>query len=810
MLTLKETLSNQNNLYHLCLNSHFQTHEFFFGNAFYGNDFILKQYAGLPETYPLKAVIPHGVYLGDSIWEAEIYSPLPVIFAYPSYHEKTYINLIQKNTINKVVIPSASPFLYLVELLKEYPKPERKGTIFFPAHSTHHVIVQADWERLAEELLNLSEEYQPVTVSIYWKDFELGRHIPFQKRGMRIVSAGHMFDKNFLLRFYHLCSTHRYSASNEIGSNLFFSIKAGCSYFYMDKFQYYYTAESEEILKRDVHPTISGRDEVLKSLFKNPKPCMTIEQLKTVDSYLGAEYLKSPEELRQQLLYAEELFKKIESSKQLFSVNGSSNKFYPKIIVDGVCFQLAQTSITKTWKYLLQEWANCEFAKYLTVIDRDGTAPKIPGIKYYNLPDCDYDNTNTERQMLQQICDEEGADVFISTYYTTPITTPWVLMVYDMIPEMMGWDLNHPIWKEKHYSIQHATAYIAFSKNTADDLLKIFPSILLENVIIAENGIDLTRFSVAFQEEINSFKTKYGISKPYFLVEASGSDYKNNLLFFQAFGQLVSSSGFEIVCTGNNSVLEPKFRTYTSGSIVHILALEDKELKVAYSGALALVHLSKNEALNLPVLEAIACGCPVIAGNNSSAIEVVGDAAIYVNIDDVNDLINALCDIQKPGVRRSLIAAGLKQAKNFSLSKMAKTVSSTLINATLLPLKLKEINLIIFPDWCQSEDAISLDLERVIQSLMTHPDCSHITLLIDTSNISIDDAELLLSSVTMNFLMQDLDVTEELEFSLIGELSAIQWNALQAHIQGRIILENDNEDAIAQRGADKIPAYNLN
>ena len=121
-------------------------------------------------------------------------------------------------------------------------------------------------------------------------------------------------------------------------------------------------------------------------------------------------------------------------------------------------------------------------------------------------------------------------------------------------------------------------------------------------------------------------------------------------------------------------------------------------MSIAYSGAVALIYPSKHEGFGLPVLEAIACGCPVITCPNGAIPEVAGEAALYVNDEDVDGLANLLCEVQKPQIRNSLIAAGLKQAKKFSWSKMAETVSSALIVATLLPLNLRDINLIIFPD----------------------------------------------------------------------------------------------------------------
>ncbi|MEH2106292.1 FkbM family methyltransferase [Nostoc sp.] len=488
-------------------------------------------------------------------------------------------------------------------------------------------------------------------------------------------------------------------------------------------------------------------------------------------------------------------------------------KTIPIIIVDGVFFQLYQTGIARVWKSLLEEWVKNGFAKHIILLDRDGTAPIVPGIRYRTIPYHDYDNIDSDRSMLQQVCDEESADLFISSYHTTPITTPSVFMAHDMIAELIGSNLNHIIWQEKHYAIKHASAFIAVSKNTAGDLVTYFPKITLESITIAENGVDHTKFSVANQDNIHQFKIKYGITKPYFLLVRLGNIYKNSILFFKAFSQLPSNYGFDIVVTGSDGVLSPEFRDYTSGSIVHMLHLSDEELAIAYSGAIALVYPSKYEGFGLPIVEAMACGCPVITCPNASIPEVAGEAAIYVNDDDVHEMTNALCEVQKPAVRNLLITAGLLQVQQFSWMKMAQTVSTVLIKATLISLNLNKINLIIFPDWSQPEESLGLDLQQVIKTITTHPNSEKsekTTLLIDTVNIASEDAELFLSSVVMNLLVQeDLDVTERLEISLVEKLADIQWEALLPRINARIILEHEDQQALAQVLLAKIPSCQI-
>lgn len=482
------------------------------------------------------------------------------------------------------------------------------------------------------------------------------------------------------------------------------------------------------------------------------------------------------------------------------------------LVIDAIFFQLYNTGIARVWRSLLEEWARNGFAKHIVVLDRAGTAPKISGIRYREIPPYDYNNTNADREMLQHVCDEEGADLFISTYYTTPISTPSVIMIHDMIPEVFGADLNQPMWREKHYGIQHASAYIAISENTARDLVRFFPDISPESITVAHCGVQAL-FSPASPEEISRFKAKYGITKPYFMLAGAGSgqkgSYKNTMLFFQAFSKLFSRQGLDIVCTGSGLVDE-EIRTYTAGSAVHTLVLEDEELKVAYSGAVALVYPSKYEGFGLPVLEALACGCPVITCPNASIPEVAGEAALYVNDNDVNGLANALCEVQKPEVRNSLVAAGLEQARKFSWAIMADQVSSVLINTTLQSLKLRDINLIIFPDWSQPEETLLPELQEVIQAIARHMQKGQMTLLIDTSGVSAEDADMAVSSVAMNLMLEsDLDVSEGPEISLLPQLSKAQWQALLPRLKGRIRLECDSPEAIAESGAGEVAVIEL-
>lgn len=365
-----------------------------------------------------------------------------------------------------------------------------------------------------------------------------------------------------------------------------------------------------------------------------------------------------------------------EGKTNSFIASSTRVEIQPTVVIDGVFYQRFNTGIARVWNSLLTEWVKEGFAERIVVLDRAGTAPRISGIRYRTVLPHDYDSVDFDRRMLQQICDEEGAKVFISTYYTRPLTTPFVFLAHDMIPELIGTNLTHPMWQEKQDSINHAVTYLAVSENTARDLQKFFPTITSDNITVAPNGLD-SHFKPASAEEIARFKSTYNIEKPYFLLVGSRGAYKNTLLFFKAFQQLPANQNFAIVCTGSMP-FSAEEKPYIQHHTTYNIELDDEALCCAYTGAAALVYPSKYEGFGLPIVEAMACGCPVITCRNSAIPEVAGDAALYVAEDDVTALTQALIAIQQSAVRDPLIAQGFERSQLFSWTKMAKTIKSVL------------------------------------------------------------------------------------------------------------------------------------
>ena len=111
---------------------------------------------------------------------------------------------------------------------------------------------------------------------------------------------------------------------------------------------------------------------------------------------------------------------------------------------------------------------------------------------------------------------------------------------------------------------------------------------------------------------------------------------------------------------------------------VHLLGfVDDEDLPALYSASECLIIPSLYEGFGLPILEAMACGTPVITSNVSSLPEVAGNAGILVdpyNIEEITDAINIL--LSESAKRAQLIKAGYDQAKQFNWEKSATQLKS--------------------------------------------------------------------------------------------------------------------------------------
>jgi glycosyltransferase involved in cell wall biosynthesis len=362
----------------------------------------------------------------------------------------------------------------------------------------------------------------------------------------------------------------------------------------------------------------------------------------------------------------------------------------PRIVVDGKFWQYGRSSgIGRVWENLLREWVDADFTDHIIVLDRAGTAPRIPGVHYITVNRHDYLQTGSDSLYLESICRKLDADLFVSTYYSTPTETPSFFFGHDMIPEVRGFELTKECWKQKRRAILHAAGHSMVSQNSANDLERLYPH-LQGTTYINRVGVERC-FYPPTEKEIKDFRAAQDLRDRRYVLLVGDRHSKNGTLVFQALAGLSDGQRPILICAGGGPEIEPNFRQLAPELDVRRLTLSDDELRAAYGGALALLYPSKYEGFGMPPLESMACGTPAVVCRNSSLPEVVGEAALYVDEDNPADMREALARLYDPIFRADLIERGLKQAAKFTFNKTATETRDALL-ATHRLLQNREIS----------------------------------------------------------------------------------------------------------------------
>lgn len=344
-----------------------------------------------------------------------------------------------------------------------------------------------------------------------------------------------------------------------------------------------------------------------------------------------------------------------------------------RIVVDGVFFQLASSGIARVWTSLLTIWAKQARFEIL-LLDR-GNAPRIEGIQRIPFPRYHAAQAAADSALIQQFCDHLGAETFVSTYYTSPLTTPMALMVYDMIPEIFDFDMRIKEWREKEVTIAYAQAYLCISESTRNDLMRLYPEIPQDRVRVAYCGVDRDMFR---PRDAAEFRALHDLSRPYFLFVGSRvqhKSYKNSDLFFDALQQM-DRTDFDVFCVGGEPEIEAGvLDALPDGVRCTRVVLTDDELAQAYAGAAALVYPSLYEGFGMPVIEAMAAGCPVITTSRGSLAEAAGDAALLIEGTSVPEMVEALQQVLNSENRDRLRQKGYAQAAKFEWGPMADAMA---------------------------------------------------------------------------------------------------------------------------------------
>lgn len=363
----------------------------------------------------------------------------------------------------------------------------------------------------------------------------------------------------------------------------------------------------------------------------------------------------------------------------------------------GINARYIQRKITGIEKYIQQSLSALsktdKSTGYVLFLCKDSPAPQVSFRNNFKKYFTDFPTHSTlarilwEQFWLSGEIKKQEISLFHGTSFVLPFFKPckYLLTIYDLsyiyYPESYTF-FNRLYYKLllKH-SINSANRIITISKAAKKEIMSEF-NVPDKKIEIIYPGFD-DSFGQFNKDAAKEFIRKnYSIASPFFVFVGSLIPRKNLVRVIEAMNKLKSTlPNHKLVVVGKkgwlyDEIFETVNRLKLTDTVIFTSYVQEQDLPFFYNAADALVFASLHEGFGIPLLEAMACGCPVITSNKSSMPEVAGDAALFVNPLDVTDISNAMRKIATDqSIRKELIAKGLQRVKLFSWDTAGEQLS---------------------------------------------------------------------------------------------------------------------------------------
>ena len=293
-----------------------------------------------------------------------------------------------------------------------------------------------------------------------------------------------------------------------------------------------------------------------------------------------------------------------------------------------------------------------------------------------------------QTQLKQQL-KRQQADLFFSPVYEGMFfpNVPQIVTVHDLIP--LKYPEVSPKWKYYYqyalpFLLKQSQRIVCVSEYTKQDLVKTY-GLNPRAIDVVYNGYDRNLF---YPQPNPKILQKYNLDR-YLLYVGDMRFYKNLGRCLEAFDRLTNKDCKFVITGKKDNFFYPqierqvaKLKVKERITFLDYVPIED--LPSLYSMAQALVFASLYEGFGLPVLEAMACGCPVITSKVTSIPEVGGDSVLYVDPCDVDSIAEGMERVLGDReLRTNLSRMGLERARLFSWDKTARDICQIFERLTL-------------------------------------------------------------------------------------------------------------------------------
>ncbi|MBL7142020.1 glycosyltransferase family 4 protein [Patescibacteria group bacterium] len=237
-----------------------------------------------------------------------------------------------------------------------------------------------------------------------------------------------------------------------------------------------------------------------------------------------------------------------------------------------------------------------------------------------------------------------------------------------------------------YWAVKKANQIITPSEFTKRELIELYKAKSNKITVIPEGYDKKFFYLIKDEQKINSVLKKYQIKKPYFLYVGRLEKKKNIQGLLKAYNKLgaLNSKSPKLILVGKPGFGYQEIQLEISrlrSQVCQLGYVPAEDMVYLYNGAEAFIYPSFYEGFGLPVLEAMACGCPVLASNTGSIPEVGGQAVLYFSPDNPEAIAKAMKKIvHNQDLKVELREKGLGQVKNFSWQRCAQETMKTLID----------------------------------------------------------------------------------------------------------------------------------
>ena len=226
-------------------------------------------------------------------------------------------------------------------------------------------------------------------------------------------------------------------------------------------------------------------------------------------------------------------------------------------------------------------------------------------------------------------------------------------------------------------SVNRAAHILADSNATKNDLIELW-EVPTEKITVLYSGVHSRFQPVTNDKKLSSVRQKYEIpNTPYLLSLSTIHPRKNYQMLIRAFKPIADQFPHNLIIGGGKGWLyEPVFaeveKQGLQGRVKFIGFVDDEDLPTLYTSASLFLFPSLYEGFGLPLLEAMACGVPVVSSNTSSLPEVAGNAAKILDPLRPHLWTNSIIQLlQTPALRVKMVSAGFRQAHQFTWQRSA-------------------------------------------------------------------------------------------------------------------------------------------